>query len=77
MGFDASLPQRQMAGEVSYLVLHDVNDPASLTVLSILKNAAVVSPFVRAPNFTETMKASGVTQMGQVLLLKETDGATH
>ena len=76
-GFDASLPQRQMAGEVSYQILRNVDDEKSLTVVSVLKNAAVVGAFIKAPTFLEAMKASGISQMGQVFLLEEIDGATH
>ena len=76
-GFDASLPQRQLAGEVSYEVLRSVDDEHRLTVVSVLKNAAVVSAFVKAPNFIEMMMAAGIAEMGQVLLLEEVDSATH
>ena len=76
-GFDASAPQRKMAGEVSYRVLRDVEDTESLTVVSVLKNMALVAAFTKAPNFESMMKASGVVQMGQVSLLEEVDSGPH
>ena len=76
-GFDASAPQREMAGEVSYQVLRDVDDPDRLTVVSVLKNAALVTAFMKAPTFESVMKASGVAEMGSVHLLEEVDSSTH
>jgi quinol monooxygenase YgiN len=76
-GFDASVGQRQMAGEVSFQVLRDTGDPNRLTVVSVLKTPALVSAFMHSPTFESMMKASGVTEMGAVLLMEETDGGTH
>lgn len=76
-GFDASLPQRQIAGEVSYQVLHSVDDDSHLTVVSVLKNVALVKAFMNAPNYIEMMKASGVSELGQRFLLEEVDSGTH
>ncbi len=76
-GFDASAPQRKMAGEVSYQVLRDVDDPDLLTVVSVLKNAALVTAFMKAPTFESVMKASGVAEMGQVHLLEEVESGQH
>lgn len=76
-GFDASAPQRKMAGEVSFQVLRDTTDPNRLTVVSVLKNAALVSAFMNAPTFEGALKASGVTEMGAVLLMEETASGTH
>ena len=76
-GFDASTAQRQMAGEVSYQVLRDVDHPDCLTVVSVLKNAAIVSAFMKAPTFESVMKASGVAEMGRAHLLEEIESGQH
>ncbi len=76
-GFDASAPQRKMAGEVSFQVLSHTPAPNRLTVVSVLDNSALVSAFMNAPTFEGAMKASGVTEMGEVSLMEETDSGTH
>ena len=76
-GFDASAGQRQMAGEVSYQVLRDTEDPNRLTVVSVLRTPALVSAFMHSPTFESMMEASGVTEMGEVLLMEETDSGAH
>jgi len=76
-GFDSSVLQRKMAGEVSYQVLRDTKDRSRLTVVSVLKTPALVSAFISSPTFESVMKASGVTGMGEVLLMEEMDSGTH
>ncbi|MBU0595928.1 antibiotic biosynthesis monooxygenase [Candidatus Bipolaricaulota bacterium] len=76
-GFDASTAQRKMAGEVSYQVLRDTQDPNHLTVVSVLNTPALVSAFMNSPTFEGAMKASGVIQMGEVLLMEEADSGAH
>lgn len=76
-GLDASLQQRQIAGEVTYQVLRSVDDDNCLTVISVLKNVVLVSAFMNAPNFVEMMKASGVAELGQRFLLEEVESGTH
>ena len=58
-------------------MLRNVEDPERLTIVSFLKNAALVTAFMKASNFESMMKASGVVQMGQVYLLEEVDSGTH
>ena len=76
-GFDASAAQRKMAGEVSFQVLRDTEDPNRLTVISVLNTPALVSAFMHSPTFEGTMKASGVAEMGEVLLMEEIASGTH
>lgn len=76
-GFDASANQRKMAGEVSFQVLRDTEDPNRLTVVSVLSTPALVSAFMHSPTFEGVMKASGVAEMGEVLLMEEIASGTH
>jgi quinol monooxygenase YgiN len=76
-GYDASLEQRKASGEISFQVFRNVNDPNTVTVLSVQQSAEQVQAFMDSPDLKARMKASGITQMGQMLILEEMDSGTH
>jgi quinol monooxygenase YgiN len=76
-GYDASIEQRKAAGEVSFEVFRNVDDPNTVTVLSVQQSAEKVQAFMDSPDLKERMKAAGVTEMGQMLIVEEMDKGTH
>ena len=76
-GYDASLELRKAAGEISFQVLRNVDDPNTVTVLSVQESAEQVQAFMDSPDLKARMKAAGVTKMGQMLIMEEMDGGTH
>ena len=76
-GYDASIEQRKASGEISFKVYRSVDDPNLVTVLSVQESAEKVMAFMDSPDLQTRMKAAGITQMGQQLLLEEMDSGTH
>lgn len=76
-GYDASIEQRKAAGEISFQVFRNVDDPNTVTVLSVQKSAKQVQAFMDSPDLKARMKASGITEMGQMLIVEEMDRGTH
>jgi heme-degrading monooxygenase HmoA len=76
-GYDASLEQRKASGEISFQVYHNVDDPNTVTVLSVQKSAKKVQDFLNSPDLKARMKASGITKMGQMFIMKQKDSGTH
>ena len=76
-GYDASLEQRKASGEISYQVFRNVDDPNTVTVLSVQESAEKVQAFLDSPDLKARMKASGITEMGQMLIMEEMDSRTH
>jgi quinol monooxygenase YgiN len=76
-GYDASLEQRKASGEGSFQVYRNVDDPNTVTVLSVQQSAERVQAFMDSPDLQARMKAAGITQTGQMLILEETDSGTH
>ncbi|MBK5101206.1 MAG: antibiotic biosynthesis monooxygenase [Desulfobacteraceae bacterium] len=76
-GYDASIEQRKAAGEISFQVFRNVDDPNIVTVLSVQESAEKVQAFMDSPDLKERMKAAGITQMGQMLIIEEMDSGTH
>ena len=76
-GYDASIEQRKAAGEISFQVFRNVDDPNTVTVLSVQKSADQMRAFMDSPDIRRRMKAAGITQMGQMLMLEEMDRGTH
>ena len=76
-GYDASIEQRKAAGEISFQVFRSVDDPNTVTVLSVQQSAEQVQAFMDSPDLKARMKAAGITQMGQMLIMEETDSGTH
>lgn len=76
-GYDASIEQRKAAGEISFQVFRNVDDPNTVTVLSVQQSAEKVNAFMDSPDLKERMKAAGVTEMGQMLVVEEMDKGTH
>ncbi|MFC2099650.1 antibiotic biosynthesis monooxygenase [Candidatus Bipolaricaulota bacterium] len=72
-GYDASSERRRAAGETSYQVFRDLADRNLVTVVSMQESAEGVQAFLDSPGLAEAMKASGVVEMGRVLLLEEVD----
>ena len=76
-GYDASIEQRKAAGEISFQVFRNVDAPHTVTVLSVQESAEQVRAFIDSPDLQARMKAAGITQMGQMLIMEEMDSGTH
>jgi quinol monooxygenase YgiN len=76
-GYDASRELRKTSGELSFKVFRNVDDPNTVTVLSVQESAERVQAFLESPDMRQRMEASGITQMGQMLLLEEMDSGSH
>jgi len=76
-GYDASLEARKASGEISFQVFRNVDDPNTVTVLSVQKSADQMRAFMDSPDIRRRIKAAGITQMGQMLMLEEMDRGTH
>jgi len=76
-GYDASIEQRKATGEVSFQVFHNVDDPNTVTVLSVQESAEQVQAFMDSPDLKARMEAAGITEMGQMLIVEEMDSGTH
>lgn len=76
-GYDASLEQRKASGEKSFQVFRNVDDANTVTVISGQESAEQVQAFLDSPDLKARMKAAGITQMGQMLILEEMSSGTH
>jgi quinol monooxygenase YgiN len=76
-GYDASIEQRKASGEISFQVFRNVDDPNTVTVLSVQEIAERVQAFMDSPDLQSRMKAAGITRMGQMLIMEEMDSGTH
>jgi quinol monooxygenase YgiN len=76
-GYDASLKMRKASGEISFQVFRNVDDPNTVTVLSVQESAEQVQAFLDSPDLKARMKAAGITKMGQMLIMEEMDRGTH
>jgi len=76
-GYDASIEQRKASGEISFQVFRNVDDPNTVTVLSVQKSAEKVQAFIDSPDIKARMKAAGVTEMGQMLIMEQMDSGKH
>jgi len=76
-GYDANIEQRKAAGEISFQVFRNVDDPNTVTVLSVQESAEQVQAFIDSPDLKARMKAAGITEMGQMLSMEEMDSGTH
>ncbi len=76
-GYDASVEQRKASGEISFQVFRNVDDPNIVTVLSVHQSAEQVQAFMDSPDLQARMKASGITEMGKILIMEEMDNGTH
>jgi len=76
-GYDASIEQRKAAGEISFQVFRNADDPNTVTVLSVQESAEQVQAFMDSPDLKARMEAAGITEMGQMLIMEEMDSAAH
>jgi quinol monooxygenase YgiN len=76
-GYDASIEQRKAAGEISFQVFRNVDDPNTVTVLSVQESAEQIQSFMDSPDLKDRMEAAGITEMGQMLIMEEMDSGTH
>ena len=76
-GYDASIEQRKATGEISFQVFRNVDDPNTVTVLSVQKSAEQVQAFLDSPDLKKRMEAAGIIQMGEMLIMEEMDKGTH
>ena len=75
-GYDASRELREAAGEISFQVFRSVDDPNTVTVLSMQKSAEAGQAFLDSPEMRARMKAAGIIKMGQLLMVEEMDSGT-
>lgn len=76
-GYDASVEQRKASGEISFQVFRNVDEPNTVTVLSVQKSAEQVQAFLDSPDLKARMEAAGIIEMGQMLIMEEMDSGTH
>jgi len=76
-GYDASIEQRKASGEISFQVFRNVDDPNTVTVLSVQRSAEQVQAFMDSPDLQARMKAAGITVMGRMFIMEEMDSVTH
>jgi quinol monooxygenase YgiN len=70
-GYDASAEHRKSAGEISFRIFRDVDDPKLITVVSVQESAERVRAFLDSPELKEGMKKAGILEMGKMLILEE------
>ena len=76
-GYDLSSEDRKAAGEISFQVFRNVNDPNTVTVLSVQKSAEQIQAFMDSPDLKARMQSAGITQMGEMFILDEMDSSTR
>jgi quinol monooxygenase YgiN len=76
-GYDASVEQRKAAGELSFQVLRNVDDPNTVTVISVQESAERIQAFMDSPDLKARMEAAGITEVGKMLIMEEMDSGTH
>jgi len=76
-GYDVSIEQRKAAGEISFQVFRNVDDPNTVTMLSVQESTEKVQAFMESPDLKARMEAAGITEMGQMLIMEEMDNGTH
>ncbi len=76
-GYDANIEQRKAVGEISFQVFRNVDDPNTVTVLSVQESAEKVQAFMDSPDLKARMEEAGITEMGQMLIMEEMDSSTH
>jgi len=54
-----------------------VNDPNIVTVISEQQSAEKVQALLDSPDLKERMKATGIIEMGKMLILEEMDSGVH
>jgi heme-degrading monooxygenase HmoA len=72
-GYDASIKQRKASGEISFQVFRNVDDPNTVTVLSVQQSAEKVQAFLDSPDLRRRMMESGIIEMGRMLIMEEMD----
>jgi len=72
-GYDASVEHRKAAGEISYQVFRDVEDPNIVTVVSVQQSAEGVQALLDSPEIKEGMKKAGIVETGTMLIVEEVD----
>ena len=76
-GYDASIEQRKASGEISYKVYRNVDEPNTVTVLSVQEDAEKIRAFMSSPDLQLRMKEAGITKMGQQFIFEEMDSGAH
>ncbi len=76
-GYDASIEQRKAAGEVSFQIFRNTNDPNAVTVISVQKDAEKIQAFMDSPDLRSRMQAAGIAELGKMFILEEMDSGTH
>ncbi len=76
-GYDGHVKERKAAGERAFRVFRNVDDPNTVTVLSVQESAEKLRAFMESPDLKAAMRAAGITQMGQMFILEEMDSGSH
>ena len=76
-GYDSHVERRKAAGERAFRVFRNVDDPNTVSVLSVQESVEKVQAFLESPELKAAMQAAGVTEMGRMLIVEETDSGSH
>ena len=76
-GYDASIEMRKASGELSYRVYRNADDPNTVTVISVQESAEQIQAFIESPDLQARMKAAGIVEIGQMLIMEAMDSGTH
>ena len=61
-GYDASVEQRIAAGEISFQVFRNVDDPNTVTVLSVQESAEQIQAFIDSPDLQNHPRGAILSQ---------------
>ena len=75
--YDANIEQRKAAGETSFQVFRNVDDPIPLRCSLCRRAQRRWQAFLESPDLKARMEAAGITKMGQMLIMEEMDRGTH
>jgi heme-degrading monooxygenase HmoA len=71
--YDKSKELRRASGEIAFQVFRNVDDPNTVTVISVQKSADEMRAFMNSPDLKERMEKSGIIEIGQMLFMEEMD----
>jgi quinol monooxygenase YgiN len=69
--FHAAFMFRKSAGEQSFHLYHDANDPSDLTLLFEWESAALAEKFLKSEKLKEEMRHAGVQEPVEARIMQE------
>ncbi len=61
----------------SLVIFRNVDDPNTVTVLSVQESREQIQAFMDSPDLKSRMEAAGITEMGRMLIMEEMDSGRH